>query len=149
MPSTTRTPLTVSTIAQGQYPHPRSPPQVLLKILWQPWPEWLALRFISLALGLELGLEEELHMEPPDLEGLHMRSDPCVLLPYPPVENSFLREATLSISLLGLAPSLFISSPPLACRDSTQPPDPLSYTNKGSQEGEKARGMSTGPLHSA
>ena len=40
-------------------------------------------------LGLGLGLEEELRMEPLGLEGLSMLSDPCALLPDPAVENSF------------------------------------------------------------
>ncbi|XP_039074868.1 CREB-regulated transcription coactivator 2 isoform X2 [Hyaena hyaena] len=40
-------------------------------------------------LGLGLGLEEELRMEPLGLEGLHMLSDPCALLPDPAVEDSF------------------------------------------------------------
>nr|KAF6413031.1 CREB regulated transcription coactivator 2 [Molossus molossus] len=41
------------------------------------------------AAGLELGLEEELRMEPLGLEGLNMLSDPCALLPDPAVEDSF------------------------------------------------------------
>ncbi|XP_017901640.1 PREDICTED: CREB-regulated transcription coactivator 2 isoform X2 [Capra hircus] len=40
-------------------------------------------------LGLGLGLEEELRMEPLGLEGLSMLSDPCALLPDPAVEDSF------------------------------------------------------------
>lgn len=40
-------------------------------------------------LGLGLGLEEDLRMEPLGLEGLHMLSDPCALLPDPAVEDSF------------------------------------------------------------
>ncbi|XP_004871461.1 CREB-regulated transcription coactivator 2 isoform X2 [Heterocephalus glaber] len=40
-------------------------------------------------LGLGLGLEDELHMEPLGLEGLNMLSDPCALLPDPAVEDSF------------------------------------------------------------
>ncbi|XP_022346635.1 LOW QUALITY PROTEIN: CREB-regulated transcription coactivator 2 [Enhydra lutris kenyoni] len=41
------------------------------------------------AVGLGLGLEEDLRMEPLGLEGLHMLSDPCALLPDPAVEDSF------------------------------------------------------------
>ncbi|XP_062962885.1 CREB-regulated transcription coactivator 2 isoform X2 [Cynocephalus volans] len=41
------------------------------------------------AAGLELGLEDELRMEPLGLEGLNMLSDPCALLPDPAVEDSF------------------------------------------------------------
>ncbi|XP_032700893.1 CREB-regulated transcription coactivator 2 isoform X1 [Lontra canadensis] len=41
------------------------------------------------AAGLGLGLEEDLRMEPLGLEGLHMLSDPCALLPDPAVEDSF------------------------------------------------------------
>ena len=40
-------------------------------------------------LGLGLGLEEELRMEPLGLEGLSMLSDPCALLPDPAVGDSF------------------------------------------------------------
>uniref|UniRef100_A0A8C6CPI1 Transducer of regulated CREB activity C-terminal domain-containing protein n=1 Tax=Moschus moschiferus TaxID=68415 RepID=A0A8C6CPI1_MOSMO len=40
-------------------------------------------------LGLGLGLEEELRMEPLGLEGLSMLSDLCALLPDPAVEDSF------------------------------------------------------------
>uniref|UniRef100_A0A7N5KN96 CREB regulated transcription coactivator 2 n=1 Tax=Ailuropoda melanoleuca TaxID=9646 RepID=A0A7N5KN96_AILME len=40
------------------------------------------------AAGLGLG-DEGLHMEPLGLEGLHMLSDPCALLPDPAVEDSF------------------------------------------------------------
>lgn len=36
-----------------------------------------------------LGLEEELRMEPLSLDGLHMLSDPCALLPDPAVEEAF------------------------------------------------------------
>ncbi|XP_006895931.1 PREDICTED: CREB-regulated transcription coactivator 2 [Elephantulus edwardii] len=39
--------------------------------------------------GLELGLEDELHMEPLGIEGLNILSDPCALLPDPAVEDSF------------------------------------------------------------
>ena len=40
-------------------------------------------------LGLGLGLEEELHMEPLGLEGLSTLSNPCTLLPDPAVEDLF------------------------------------------------------------
>lgn len=43
----------------------------------------------GLELGLGLGLEDELRMEPLGLEGLTMLSDPGALLPDPAVEDSF------------------------------------------------------------